>query len=499
MPRTKRKRNCKEYAPSQTNEGTIRKFLGNYYRIANLGNTAHFCATLSLNQWFEIPHTPLYFGWMAFAHIYQKRNKLHPLPSYIDLFVPYFVDAVHPIQNFIRKKSVRTRYLLKPVLERVNLLMRKKVFPDSIYFGEMGEELESHAKHRTQSQLAMATRKGASFVPGRCIQNREHGPYVESLSGMVCQTCGQVGHRILKPHYDTMVAAQAKSETQSLVSQFDLPEGSMETCIRVKDPNGSITRGQFEARCQREFFIPSIRSISELKADTIPCKSKYHMPHNLRMWFLYIFDFIKLHNTDRGKRPERLSLHWVYGIWIYGYLVWITVQQAAAKHENNLELLAKQHSIETTQTSLYQNVLTPRYRYLEACRINNVVLYYKIRGISHRFYPPKLKAPQFLENAANPLQLFADEQTRTLSMLLQTSPPLQKKCTILERSIHALFASKNNANTSACVRKSVISMWRFHVKVLFNFCTWNKRRVAIQCNCGRNRVCMKSIQMQLII
>ena len=399
-------------------EASIRRAVSMYFRAAQLGSPTYFLDVLRLNRMFILPHDALYFGWIAFGQIRTYVRRFHAIPPYLDHFAPYLADAAFFISKYIKSLSASGRESYRAVICRINKVMRQQIFPESILYGVEPSKLTAAIKHAHKMALSKRKTPDLPQVPGLCLKGKPHGVIVEGLHGAVCTVCGRVGERTFKQHFNDRVVSEAKLAVTSLATGRHLPDGAMCTLIRVTDSSRTMSRGQFISWTERPFYIPY--------ADGGAKCGEYHLPPPYRKWLLFLYDFVKDWAVDRSGREDRINVNWAQAIWIYGYLVWITVQRAkVTSAETQIDMLAAN---DRTQTAIYRNPQICRYRFLEAFYDSARVRYYRVQGSSYRFYPPTFKPPQFeVDLKCADKSVFADANVRTLARWQTAAQTHRKK------------------------------------------------------------------------
>jgi len=406
--------------PPLTHEASIRKFVQTYFRVAQVGLPGPFLSVLAHNEWFKFPHNPVFMGWIAFGHLKGLWNTghLHPLPPYIAHLAPYLAAAKFYITEYVKTRAAlhRERYMI--LLREVNRVMRDNtLFPETIRFGVDSSEVSDTIKRAHQAQLVHMQQACVEKVAGLCVQDKAHGPFVESSQGTVCTTCGQVGQRAYFSHYSDMAEARIKLKAQSTASRAELPDGAMEWMVRMKDPTRSMTRGQFILWTERAISIPVVARGTNVASSTK--WAEYTVPPEFREWLLFLYDFIKDCRVDHTGRTERLATTWAHAIWIYGYLVWITVHRATHTVLRAQTLLDQLHVAEATQSEPLQPTLQKLYRCLETRVEYCQVVYVRVEGTAYRFYPPVIRACQFMQDIRTQT-VYADNCVRSLVQLIQS-------------------------------------------------------------------------------
>lgn len=402
----------------ETYEASIQRAVGRYFRAAQLGSPTYFLDVLRLNRMFTIPHDPLFFGWIAFGQVRTHIRRFHTVPPYLNHFAPYLADAAFFIAKYIKSLSAPGRECYRAMIVQLNKVMRQQIFNDSILYGVEPSELTAAVKQAHKMALCKHKVPALPQVPGQCLRGKPHGTIVESLHGAVCTVCGRVGERTFKQHFDNRIVSEAKLAIMSLATGRYVPDGAMCTLIRVTDSARSISRGQFINWTERPFYVPYSHGDTRC--------GDYRLPPAYREWMLFLYDFIKDWAVDRSGREDRISINWAQAIWIYGYLVWITVQRSdASQIQPHLDVLA---SRDRTHTATYRDPQKYRYRFLEAFYDSARVHYYRVQGSSYRFYPPVFKPPQFeIDLKSADKSVFADVNVRTLARLQAAARTHSKK------------------------------------------------------------------------
>lgn len=396
-------------------EASIRKFVTTYFRVARLGSPKYFLATLKHNHMFQIPHDPMYLGWIAFGHLRSHFLTSTEIPAYVEYFAPYLAKACFYIARYVKSLGQKQRQIYRPFLDEVNRVMRDTVFSDSIYYDVDPEDLTVEIKQRCDESVAKQPRR-LPPVRGVCKGGKPHGPFVVSLHGTVCTACGRVGAQQYKLNFTEKVVAQSKLANVSTASNTELPPGAMRCLARTTDPARSMTRGDFVWWTQRAYSVP---------IEHQPTKYRSHyVPADLREWFVFLYDFVKDYRVDRSSRVERIAKSWAYAIWVYGYLAWITVRRAHVEVDRKATQFEELVHADTTGTCLVHRPLQKMYRYLELQYREDQISYYRIKGCKYRFYPPEFKSPQFASDLSTSKK-YADARVKSLydlttSSLLQT-------------------------------------------------------------------------------
>lgn len=404
---------------SETHEASMRRAVTTYFRAAQLGPPVYLLAMLHLNHMFTISHDPLFFGWIAFGQVRNHVIRHKTAPPYLDHFAPYLTAASFYITRYIKNLGAKGREMYRVVIARVNVVMRQEVFAESIVYGVEPREVTEQIKRAHKAQLSFSKRPVTAQVPGTCTGGKPHGLCVQSLHGAVCTVCGRVGQRQYKQHFNDQVASKAKLPLMSLASQKYIADGAMTTLIRVSDPVRSMTRGQFVAWTERAFRVPYMgdTKLDLTDMEALRCGS-YHLPTCYREWMLFLYDFIKDWTVNRG-REERINNNWAHAIWIYGYLVWVTVHRSMASgaEENLVQAIAR---CDDSNTTVYSDPLERRYRFLETHFETASVRYFRVQGSTYRFYPPKFLHPKFekdMGSGDDSVTVFADSNVRSLVRL----------------------------------------------------------------------------------
>jgi hypothetical protein len=413
----------------ETHEASMSRAITTYFRVAQLGTPNYFLAMLHVNHMFTISNDPIFFGWIAFGQVRNYVMRHHTAPSYLDHFAPYLAAASFYISRYIKNLKAKGRELYRVILDRVNVVMRNEVFVESILYGVEPHELTDEIKVVHRAQVRFSKRPLVPTVPGKCTGGLPHGLCVQSLHGMVCTVCGRVGQRQYNQHYDDQVESKSKLHLMSLASQKYIADGAMSTLVRVSDPVRSMTRGQFVAWTVRDFRVPYMGS-SELDPsdmEALRCGT-YHLPACFREWMLFLYDFVKDSAVDRSGREDRINNNWAQAIWIYGYLVWITVHRdmAVGVEEKLRQAITQQ---DASNTKVYGNPTERRYRFLETHFETANVQYFRVQGSAYRFYPAKLLYPQFEKdlNCSDSVNVFADKNVRSLLRLGESQSLKQEK------------------------------------------------------------------------
>lgn len=396
---------------TETHEASITRIVTTYFRVAQLGSPMYFLAILELNQLMRISHNPHFFGWLAFGQIRAHMTASSTIPSYLPQLAPYLTASAFYISNYVKKMSARARERYWVILQEVNRIVREAVFDEALLYGVDSHALREEDKRAHKAQLHVETRDPVPMVPGLCTNGRPHGRIVESLRGMVCTSCGRVGRRIYKQHFDDKQVSLSKLALMSSASNRMLPDGAMSTLVHVSDPINSITRGQFAVWIQRPVNVPYLDESGGINMER--CAS-YTLPVDFQSWLLYLYDFVKDQSMDRSTREERINTNWAHAIWIYGYMIWLTVHDHALKSQSHACLVEKLKHQDEIGASVYQNPLQWRFRCLETHFVKSNVQYFRVRGSVYRFYPEKFLAPKFEESEG---VLFADTNVRSLSRI----------------------------------------------------------------------------------
>lgn len=474
-----------------SHEAGLRKFVETYFRVSNLGSPEKLLFNMNLNRWFNFPHTPAQLGWIGFGFICSNvRRPLSPktryvLKSFSTHFAPYLVAAKHHIIDYISKHGLSVLERLHQVLSVVNDTVHRIIFPESLFVG-LDSETEITQHHRTMHKSKKEFyNRTAPQVLGTCKGKQQHGPFVVSLSGTVCTSCGRVGSRQFIPHTTDTIDAQKLLSVRSKASGRMLPIGSMTTSIRKNDPTRSITRGQFCAFVARPFVVPCFRltPTDQIEGPMTPevARIVYRsctLPLKHRDWLVFLYDFVKDSGIDRLKREDRLPISWTNAIWLYGYIVLITVdaiekcvanyddeheEEERARNVSNNENAhnsvigvkvepGNPHRVQTQRSVLsgstrtpamdkllhfeqhgsdpWRSTTEPHVRCLETIYVVRQVQYLRVVGSSYRFYPEKLSPPQFVLDAQG--NMFADTQVHALSRVLDKQSSASRKPLVMK-------------------------------------------------------------------
>ena len=396
---------------TKTHEASLRKHISTFFRVAQLGTPKHFLNVLKLNNLYQIQHNEQYFGWIAFAHLRKlvfQSSKV--LPPYIVHFAPYLTQCSFYIQRYLHTLSPATREKFRPLFETVNKLVRTNVFSDALYYGvDRDDQITEDVQTLYKYHHTIDTRAHTCPVLGKCKHGGKHGPFRTSLRGVTCTTCGRVGNKTYRQHFDARVVSSSKLAFQSTASSRDLPPTALD--FATSGSSRSVTRSQFVSQLGHPLLIPLYNSDAQVGV------RRFTIPRELQDWFVYLFDLIKDNNIDRGARPERLSKNWTTAIWIYGYLVWITVGRHRFAQDRaearQVDLSCADHS----KTKEMYDPTRSTFRHLETYFCTHNLVYYRVRGSTYRFYPAKLMPPQFHQCTEDPELVYADSNVRALTQV----------------------------------------------------------------------------------
>lgn len=407
----------------KTNETIMSRFISQYFHIANLGNPDIVLKTWKINKWFRIPHCDSQFGWIWFAYLSKLCKSSVATPQHLKIMAPYIRASSDSIKYFFVQRPFSERQKMLPYLREINKHVNSVEFPDHLEYGVLHES-QVYPKHKYTAQAIRyaRTRELKSPIPGICTGNKDqiHGPIIQSLHGLTCTSCGQVGSRIVHPNFETLKHAQAKHHTQSLVSGRTLT--NKDTQIGCADlMHKAMTRAQFEAWLNRPYqiFVEPLKgtSTNTLEKPHPHPKEERHLTHDYKTWLLYLFDFIHDHTIDKSRHAHKMVFAWTQAIWVYGYLVWITVSKWNDSANGSM---VNRYLFDTYRIVQYMNpVQSPSPRLLEYfCRYRQVT-YLRVVGTNYRFYPETLLEPQFVLQPDSPDTMFANQDIYHISQLHQ--------------------------------------------------------------------------------